>query len=87
MGSWTTRRPALFVRIYFRNQQKICIAVAQVHEQPNGGGFPKGLPSHRIMFISKILAIVDAYLTLTSSLSQHNFPKAVTFNPATALPT
>ena len=61
--------------------KKICIAVAQVHEQPNGGGFPRCLPSHRIMFLSKILAVVDAYLTLTSKSQPKPLPEACNLQP------
>lgn len=38
----------------------------QVHEKPNGSGFPQGRGSSRIHQFAKILHIADAYLTLTT---------------------
>lgn len=63
---------------------KICMAVAQVHEQPNGGGFPRGLQSHRIMPMARVLSMSDAYLTLTSDWQPEPFPKAVNLHPCDA---
>ncbi|MGW8256750.1 MAG: HD domain-containing phosphohydrolase [Thermoguttaceae bacterium] len=38
----------------------------QVHERPNGNGYPQGRPGNRIHPIAKILAVADAYNALTS---------------------
>ncbi len=38
--------------------------VAEVHEQSDGTGFPRGLSSSSLTVMSRILNIVDAYLTL-----------------------
>jgi HD-GYP domain-containing protein (c-di-GMP phosphodiesterase class II) len=64
---------------------KICMAVAQVHEQPNGGGFPRGLQAHRIMPLARVLSMSDAYLTLVSSWQPEPFPKAGNFHPCDAI--
>jgi HD-GYP domain-containing protein (c-di-GMP phosphodiesterase class II) len=65
--------------------RRICLAASQVHEQPNGGGFPKGLPSHRMMPISKLLSTVDAYLTLTAEKQPEPFPRGVNLQPCDAV--
>jgi HD-GYP domain-containing protein (c-di-GMP phosphodiesterase class II) len=40
------------------------VVITQVHEQMDGRGFPRGLPGHHLNVLSRILNIVDAYLTL-----------------------
>ncbi len=40
------------------------VVITQVHEQVDGRGFPRGLPGHHLNVLSRILNIVDAYLTL-----------------------
>lgn len=40
------------------------VVIAQVHEQVDGRGFPRGLPGHHLNVLSRILNIVDAFLTL-----------------------
>jgi HD-GYP domain-containing protein (c-di-GMP phosphodiesterase class II) len=40
------------------------LVITQVHEQVDGRGFPRGLPGHHLNVLSRILNIVDAYLTL-----------------------
>ncbi len=40
------------------------VVMTQVHEQVDGRGFPRGLPGHHLNVLSRILNIVDAYLTL-----------------------
>lgn len=40
------------------------VVITQVHEQIDGRGFPRGLPGHHLNVLSRILNIVDAYLTL-----------------------
>lgn len=65
--------------------KKIAIAVSQVHEQVDGTGFPRRLPSSRIIMIARILNVVDAYLTLTSNMQPSLFPDGRCFHPADAL--
>lgn len=65
--------------------RRISLAASQVHEQPNGGGFPKGLPSHRIMPISKLLSAVDAFITLTADKQPEPFPKGLNLEPCDAV--
>ncbi len=45
------------------------LAVGQVHEQFNGGGFPRALRGPRIHLYARILNVVDAYLQLISPAS------------------
>lgn len=40
------------------------VVITQVHEQVDGRGFPRGLLGHHLNQLSRILNIVDAYLTL-----------------------
>ena len=40
------------------------VVITQVHEQVDGQGFPRGLLGHHLNQLSRILNIVDAYLTL-----------------------
>ncbi len=40
------------------------IIIGQVHEQCDGSGFPRGLTQQRLHPVSRILNLVDAYLTL-----------------------
>lgn len=40
------------------------VVMTQVHEQVDGQGFPRGLAGHHMNVLSRILNIIDAYLTL-----------------------
>ncbi len=40
------------------------IVMSQVHEQVDGGGFPKGLRGHQLNQLSRIANLVDAYLCM-----------------------
>ncbi|MGN6135153.1 MAG: HD-GYP domain-containing protein [Aureliella sp.] len=40
------------------------VVISQVHEQIDGSGFPRGVPGQHLNTLSRILNIVDAYLTL-----------------------
>jgi hypothetical protein len=40
------------------------VLVSQVHEQCDGSGFPRGLKKHRLHPLSRLLNIIDAFLTL-----------------------
>lgn len=42
------------------------MVVYQVHEQPNGRGYPRGRPIDRIHLFARILAVADSYSALTS---------------------
>ena len=44
------------------------LIVGQVHEQCDGSGYPRGLKSVRLHPVSRVLNIVDAYLTLIEPL-------------------
>ncbi len=59
--------------------------ISQVHEAPNGTGFPRGQLGRHIHRVSKILHLVDAYLTLTSSEQPHPLPTAGNLIPADAI--
>ncbi|MGN6546812.1 MAG: HD-GYP domain-containing protein [Aureliella sp.] len=45
------------------------VVITQVHEQVDGQGFPRGLPGHHMNTLSRILNIIDAYLTLIEPTS------------------
>lgn len=47
-----------------RVSDQVRTIIAQVHEQIDGSGFPHGLPGPELSVHSRILNIVDAYLTL-----------------------
>lgn len=44
------------------------VLIGQVHEQCDGSGFPRGLHSFRLHPVSRILNLIDAYLTLVEPL-------------------
>lgn len=50
---------------------RVLDAVAQVHEQSDGSGFPRGLRLSETLSSAVILNTADAYLTLTDSSSNH----------------
>ncbi len=41
------------------------LLIAQVHEQCDGSGFPRGLKQHLLHPLSRLINLVDAFLTLT----------------------
>ncbi|MFO1064576.1 MAG: HD domain-containing phosphohydrolase [Pirellulales bacterium] len=47
------------------------VIVSQVHEQVDGLGYPRGLTGRHLNIISRILNLVDAFLTLTEPLEDH----------------
>ena len=47
-------------------QAPVPLICYQVHERPNGGGYPQGRTSARIHLMAKILAVADAYNALIS---------------------
>ncbi len=59
--------------------EHIRVVITQVHEQVDGSGFPRGIGGHLMSVHSRVLNLVDAYLTLTDP----NLPRA--FVPADAL--
>ena len=64
---------------------RIGLAVAQLHEQPDGTGFPHGWRAHRIMPLARILNVADAYLTLTSAEQADRLPEGCNLNPSDAI--
>lgn len=66
-------------------EKRICMAVAHVHEQPGGYGFPQGLPAHRVVPISRVLCAADAYLTLTARWQPAPFPQGRSLQPCDAV--
>lgn len=64
------RHPMLGVEMFPRNtvqlSPKVLTAVAQHHEQYDGGGYPKGLKGEEISLFGRILAAADVYDALTS---------------------
>lgn len=45
--------------------EEVLLIMSQVHERPDGSGYPRGMRGRTIHPLSNILAIADAYLTLT----------------------
>lgn len=64
---------------------KACHVVTQVHEQPNGGGFPKGLQQSRISPLARVLSVADAYLTMTSKWQPAPLPEGKNLHPSDAI--
>ncbi len=64
------RHPMLGVEMFPRStvqiSPKVLLAVAQHHEQYDGGGYPKGLKGDDISLFGRILAAADVYDALTS---------------------
>jgi len=48
------------------------LAIEQVHEQFDGGGYPRGISGHRIHQYARILNVADAYLQLVAP--EHRTP-------------
>lgn len=44
--------------------QNVLYMIAQLHEQSNGSGYPRGLRASRLLPIARILNVVDAYLEI-----------------------
>ncbi len=51
--------------------------VAEHHEMPDGGGYPRGLPAHAISDGAKILAIADAFEAVTLKHSQRGHTRSI----------
>ena len=45
----------------------VALVAYQVHERPNGRGYPQGRHKHHIHLFARILAVADSYSALTSS--------------------
>lgn len=45
--------------------EEIRVLVTQVHELPDGSGFPRRLKGHRLHKLSKVLSVAETYLALT----------------------
>jgi HD-GYP domain-containing protein (c-di-GMP phosphodiesterase class II) len=52
--------------------QNVLYMVAQLHEQSNGSGFPRGLRSSQILPAARILNVVDAYLEIVDPTFRKN---------------
>jgi HD-GYP domain-containing protein (c-di-GMP phosphodiesterase class II) len=59
--------------------------ITQVHEEMDGGGFPRGLMAHRLHPVSKIIHVADAYLTLTAIQQPPPLPPGAQLLPADAI--
>ena len=44
------------------------LAATQIHENPDGSGYPRGLKSEEIHPYAALLHVADAYITLTSNM-------------------
>lgn len=64
---------------------KVISAVAQVHENMLGDGYPQGLYLGKYQRIAKIVGVADTFLTLTRSLQPESMPTAMNFHPADAV--
>ncbi len=67
--AWDYRRhPALTMELFakFGVSDEACLIASQVHEKPDGTGYPRGLHINLIHPHANILSLVDAYLMLTS---------------------
>jgi diguanylate cyclase (GGDEF)-like protein len=51
------------------NVENVALAVASHHEAFDGSGYPKGLSGEGIPLLGRILAVVDAYVDMTSDRS------------------
>jgi len=64
------RHPSLLVKSfsrYFPVTDEICLIAGQVHERPDGSGYPRGLKANRIHRHASLLSVADAFLTLVSA--------------------
>ncbi|MBX3421904.1 MAG: HD domain-containing protein [Pirellulaceae bacterium] len=87
-GDWLRHHPDISVELLEDSigvSPKVKLAVAQVHEQPNGHGYPKGLAAQRVIAPSRILGLIDAYLTLTSREQPSPLPKGCNLHPSDAV--
>ncbi len=63
------KHPLLSARVaqdFMEIPHSVLLAIAQVHEQFDGSGYPRGTKGQRIHLYARILNVVDAYLTLTA---------------------
>jgi HD-GYP domain-containing protein (c-di-GMP phosphodiesterase class II) len=64
-----------FIRKFGINDEVIENAVLQHHERFNGSGYPHGLKGEEIYILSRLFAIADVYIAMTSSRPQRSgFP-------------
>ena len=59
--------------------------IAQVHESPDGYGYPRAMHDEDIHRGAKVLSVVDAYLTLTANEQRPPLPPAARLVPSDAL--
>jgi HD-GYP domain-containing protein (c-di-GMP phosphodiesterase class II) len=48
--------------------ERVCLALSQVHEQFDGSGYPRGTAGSQILTSAKILNLADAYLSLVQPI-------------------
>lgn len=58
------------LRNTFGMTEQMRIIVGQVHEQCDGSGYPRQLKSARLHLVSRLLNVVDAYLTLIEPMEE-----------------
>lgn len=56
--------------------EQVRVVISQVHEQVDGSGFPRGIGGHVMSTHSRLLNLVDAYLTLTDPNRHQSFVPA-----------
>lgn len=56
--------------------EQVRVVITQVHEQVDGSGFPRGIGGHVLSTHSRLLNLVDAYLTLTDPNLHQSFVPA-----------
>ncbi len=63
------QHPALTVDTFSRFSSvpdEVCVIAGQVHERPDGSGYPRGLHANLMHPLARVISIVDAYISLTS---------------------
>jgi HD-GYP domain-containing protein (c-di-GMP phosphodiesterase class II) len=76
---------SMLVEPMLRASPRACHVVSQVHEQPNGGGFPKGIQQSRISPLARVLSVADAYLTMTTKWQPAPLPDGKNLHPSDAI--
>jgi len=58
----------LYVLDLLKSMKNVSLAATQVHENPDGTGYPRGLSQNEIHPYAHLLHTADAYITLTSEM-------------------
>lgn len=56
--------------------EQVRVVITQVHEQVDGSGFPRGIGGHVLSMQSRLLNLVDAYLTLSDPNNHQSYVPA-----------